>query len=46
MVAGGGEEPVRAVPLVSRSMAFQVGHALIILGITSVLVATQLASAA
>jgi putative copper export protein len=46
VVAGGGEEPEHAAALLRRSMAFEVGLALIVLGVTSVLVATQPAAAA
>jgi copper transport protein len=46
VVAGGGEEPEHAAALLRRSMAFEVGLALIVLGVTSVLVATEPAAAA
>lgn len=39
--AAGGEEPGRAAALLRRSVAFEVGLALIVLGVTSVLVATE-----
>jgi copper transport protein len=45
-VAGAGEEPEHAAALLRRSVAFEVGLALIVLGVTSVLVATQPAAAA
>jgi copper transport protein len=40
-VAGGGEEPERAAGLLRRSVASEVGLALIVLGVASVLVATE-----
>ena len=39
--AAGGEEPGRAAALLRRSVTFEVGLALIVLGVTSVLVATE-----
>jgi copper transport protein len=41
LVAGGGEEPERAAALLRRSVAYEVGLALIVLGVASVLVATE-----
>jgi copper transport protein len=41
LVAGGGEEPERAAALLRRSVACEVGLALIVLGLASVLVATE-----
>jgi copper transport protein len=40
-VEGGGEEPERAAALLRRSVASEVGLALIVLGVVSVLVATE-----
>jgi copper transport protein len=40
-VAGGGEEPERAAALLRRSVACEVALALVVLGLASVLVATQ-----
>lgn len=42
--AAGGEEPGRAEALLRRSVAVEVGLALVVLGVTSVLVATEPAS--
>jgi copper transport protein len=39
--AAGGEEPGRAAALLRRSVGFEVGLALVVLGVTSVLVATE-----
>jgi copper transport protein len=41
LVAGGGEEPERAAAVLRRSVAWEVGLALVVLGVASVLVATQ-----
>jgi copper transport protein len=41
LVADGAEESQRAAALLRRSVAFEVGLALIVLGVTSVLVATE-----
>ncbi|MGH2746094.1 MAG: copper resistance CopC/CopD family protein [Thermoleophilaceae bacterium] len=41
VVTGGGEEPERAAALLRRSVACEVGLAVIVLGLASVLVATQ-----
>jgi copper transport protein len=46
MAESGVEEPERAAALLRRSVAFEVGLALIVLAVTSVLVATQPATAA
>jgi copper transport protein len=40
-VAGGGEDPERAAALLRRSVAYEVALALIVLGVASVLVATE-----
>jgi copper transport protein len=40
-VADGGEEPERAAALLRRSVAYEVGLAVIVLGVVSVLVATE-----
>jgi copper transport protein len=40
-VAGGAEEPERAAVLLRRSVAYEVGLALVVLGVASVLVATE-----
>jgi putative copper export protein len=40
-VAGGGEEPERAAPLLRRSVACEVALALVVLGLASVLVTTE-----
>jgi copper transport protein len=40
-VEGGGEEPERAAALLRRSVAFEVGLALVVLAVASVLVATD-----
>jgi copper transport protein len=40
-VEGGGEEPERAAALLRRSVAFEVMLALVVLGVASVLVATE-----
>jgi copper transport protein len=41
MVADGGEEPERAAALLRRSVAYEAGLAVIVLGVVSVLVATE-----
>jgi putative copper export protein len=41
VVAGGGEEPERAAALLRRSVACEVALALVVLGLASVLVATE-----
>lgn len=41
MVAGGGEEPERAAALLRRSVACEIGLAVVVLGVVSVLVATE-----
>jgi copper transport protein len=45
LVAGAGDEPERAAALLRRSVAYEVGLAVIVLGVTSVLVATPPAAA-
>jgi copper transport protein len=41
VVAGGGEEPKRAAALLRRSVGYEVGLALVVLGVASVLAGTQ-----
>jgi copper transport protein len=45
LVAGADDEPERAAALLRRSVAYEVGLAVIVLGVTSVLVATSPAAA-
>jgi putative copper export protein len=41
LLAAGGEQPGRAAAVLRRSVALEVGFALVVIAVTSVLVATE-----